>query len=327
MSEQDQDQVQVVTEHPQNSDLQIVISSRQKDIGGFSVRRLLPFASHRMVGPFIFFDHIGPAEFRAGTGMDVRPHPHIHLATVTYLFEGRIHHRDSLGSNQTIEPGAINWMTAGRGIVHSERTPPEERTTGSRLSGIQLWVALPENEEETPPSFIHYAKSTLPEFAVGNVKIKLLLGELMGHRSPVAVASALFYAEAHLPPASSFSFSGSGSKNEREQAVYVVDGEIEIGGQTIAAGSMAVIKNDRSVVISSPSQSQSHIMLLGGQPLGPRFIEWNFVSSSKEKIAEAKSAWLLGPSASNQRFQLIPGDNAEFIPLPPESTSRKASIL
>jgi redox-sensitive bicupin YhaK (pirin superfamily) len=294
----------------ESSSLELIIRAREKDLGGFAVRRVLPFASHRMVGPFIFFDHMGPAEFPPGHGMDVRPHPHINLATVTYLFEGKIQHRDSLGSDQLIEPGAINWMTAGRGIVHSERTPDYERKHGFKINGIQLWVALPQEFEEVPPSFSHHPKSSLPEFQFGDAKVKLLLGVAFNQESPVPVHSDLFYADVRIPKGKSVTLSCQG----REAALYVVEGTVEINGESVSQSEMAVgkIGTDFSVF----AKDETRLMFLGGSPLGERFMFWNFVSSSKERLEEAKQLWLRGPSKENSRFWPVQGDDQEFIPLP-----------
>lgn len=287
----------------------MIIRAREKDLGGFSVRRVLPYASRRMVGPFIFFDHMGPAQFPPGKGMDVRPHPHVNLATVTYLFEGKIQHKDSLGSNQAIEPGAINWMTAGKGIVHSERTPDFERKQGMKINGIQLWVALPVEHEEIAPSFSHHPKETLPEFKIGSAEVKLLLGKAFGHESPVPVHSDLFYAEVKLSKGSSLNLSVEG----RESAIYVVDGKAQVAGENVNATEMMV--GDDMVITAL---EDVRLMALGGSSVGERFIYWNFVSSSKERLEEAKREWSKFPQQSGARFQTIPGDDIEFIPLPEE---------
>lgn len=291
----------------------MIIRAREKDLGGFSVRRVLPFAKHRMVGPFIFFDHMGPATFPAGKGMDVRPHPHINLATVTYLFEGKIQHKDSLGSNQDIEPGAINWMTAGKGIVHSERTPDLERNQGMKINGIQLWVALPEKYEEIEPSFSHHPKSSLPEFKMGDAEVKLLLGEAFKHKSPVPVHSDLFYAEVRLKKGSVFRL----SVDQRESAIYIVDGKVNIEGEEVIATEMFV-NDDAQKDISMTALEDARFMVLGGSPVGERFIYWNFVSSSKERLEEVKREWAQFPHKASLRFQTVPGDDKEFIPLPDE---------
>lgn len=295
-------------------EIELVITAVEKDLGGFHVRRVLPYATHRMVGPFIFFDHMGPATFSNNEGIDVRPHPHINLATVTYLFEGKIRHRDSLGSDQLIEPGAINWMTAGHGIVHSERTPEELRQTGSRLSGIQCWVALPDEFEEIAPSFTHYAASSLPEFKLDNVELQLLLGSAFEHQSPVKVHSDLFYLYVKMPKGSQLTFPLQG----REGAAYVVAGNIKVNGLHIDQYAMAVGKQCGNLRIEA--QEDSEIMLLGGKSVGKRYIYWNFVSSKKEKIEQAKVDWALGPGGIDSRFPSIPHDDREFIPLPVESS-------
>lgn len=289
----------------------LVIPSREKDLGGFSVRRLLPYATHRMVGPFIFFDHMGPAEFAPGEGMTVRPHPHIHLSTVTYLFEGRIQHRDSLGSNQLIEPGAINWMTAGRGIVHSERTPEDLKKSGGRLNGIQCWVALPEEVQDSTPSFHHHPSDSLPEFEIDGARLKLLLGSAFNRCSPVAVHSDLFYLDAYLPKDSELQLPCDG----REGAVYLVSGKVDVGEVTLEPFSMAVGHIGEPLIITA--HEASRFMLLGGKSIGERFIYWNFVSTSKENLEQAKLAWAKGPGHS-ERFPRISGDDKEFIPLPAE---------
>lgn len=288
----------------------LIISARERDLGGFSVRRILPYASHRMVGPFIFFDHMGPAVFGVGKGMDVRPHPHINLATVTYLFDGVIRHRDSLGSDQLIEPGAVNWMTTGRGIVHSERTPESERNKERKLNGIQLWVALPKEYEEIEPSFSHHPKNTLPEFKVGEAEVKLLLGKAFGRQSPVPVHSDLFYAEIKLPKGSDLNL----TSENREAAIYVVDGSVDVDGDLVKATEMLV--SNATEDLSIKALENARFMVIGGSSVGERFIYWNFVSSSKDRLEEAKKEWAKGPGPQSSRFHLIPGDDKEFIPLP-----------
>jgi redox-sensitive bicupin YhaK (pirin superfamily) len=292
------------------SKLDLVIRSRERDLGGFHVRRLLPYATRRMVGPFIFFDHMGPAEFAPGEGMDVRPHPHIGLATVTYLFEGKIHHRDSLGSSQLIEPGAINWMTAGRGIVHSERTPDELRARGARMNGIQCWVALPEEHEETAPGFSHHAAETLPEFEDGGARLKLLVGRVFGRTSPVLAHSDLFYVDVEMRKGQRLVLPAEG----REAGVYVVEGRVSIEGTDLESFSMAIAKVGEDIAIEAVSDCR--IMFFGGSNVGPRHIWWNMVSSSRERIDQAKKDWALGPRTESPRFQPIPEDQGEFIPLP-----------
>lgn len=293
----------------------MIITARERDLGSFSVRRILPYATHRMVGPFIFFDHMGPAQFAPGETMDVRPHPHINLATVTYLFEGKIRHRDSLGSDQLIEPGAINWMTAGHGIVHSERTPDDMRRTGGRLNGIQCWVALPEEHEETNPSFRHHPANTLPEFSIEGVNCKLLLGKAYGHESPVRVHSKLFYLDVRMPKGAKLTL----PHDHQEAALYLVEGQLQDGKDTIAALSMRVREENETLTVEALQDSR--LMILGGDTLGKRFIFWNFVSSSEQKIEEAKAAWSKGPGASS-RFPQIPDDHDEFIPLPAEPAKK-----
>jgi redox-sensitive bicupin YhaK (pirin superfamily) len=290
------------------SKIELFITSRERDLGGFSVRRILPYATHRMVGPFIFFDHMGPAEFAPGEGMDVRPHPHIHLATVTYLFDGVIHHRDSLGSDQNIEPGAVNWMTAGHGIVHSERTPPEFRAKGGKMNGIQLWVALPEEHENTGPTFHHHPAKTLPEFEQNGVKLKLLLGKAFGHSSPAATHSELFYLDAHFPAGASLTVPCQGC----ELAVYVASGNAEVEGQAAGQFTMAVAKSGEDLHVKATEDSR--LMILGGKPVGKRYMFWNFVSSSPKELEQAKADWAKGPGG--KRFPKVPGDDREWIPLP-----------
>lgn len=300
------------------SKIELMISSRERDLGGFSVRRILPYATHRMVGPFIFFDHMGPAEFAPGEGMDVRPHPHIHLATVTYLFDGVIHHRDSLGSDQNIEPGAVNWMTAGHGIVHSERTPPDFRASGGRMNGIQLWVALPEEHENTAPTFHHHPANTLPEFEENGVKLKLLLGKAFGHSSPVAIHSELFYLDARFPAGTSLTVPCQGC----ELAVYVASGEAEVENQVAPQFTMAVAKAGEDLHVKATKESR--LMILGGRPVGKRHMFWNFVSSSAAQLDQAKIDWGNGPG--NSRFPKVPGDDQEYIPLP-EGVNPPGTIL
>lgn len=300
------------------NNIELVIAPRERDLGGFHVRRVLPYARHRMVGPFIFFDHMGPAMLAPETGMDVRPHPHIGLATVTYLFEGIIRHRDSLGSDQNIIPGDINWMTAGKGIVHSERSPDEFRKTGGTINGIQLWVALPLEFEEMEPTFVHHPSSTLPEFNIGQVKIKLLLGKAFGHESPVKIHSPLFYLDLNMPEGSKLQFPAQG-----EAAVYVIDGKCKVDDQETEQYTMAVIKKCSEINLEALKDTRA--VIIGGEPVGERFIFWNFVASSKEKLEEAKAVWKNGPGSN--KFPAILSDNYEFIPLPPEFGNPKGSPL
>ena len=293
----------------QTGPIEKLITSRERDLGGFSVRRLLPYATHRMVGPFIFFDHMGPATFPPGEGMDVRPHPHINLATVTYLYEGQIHHRDSLGSDRVIEPGAINWMTAGKGIVHSERTPPSFRKSGGRMNGIQCWVALPKEFEEIEPSFAHHPAETLPKIEISGCKVKVLLGEILGQKSPVKIHSDLFYVDVVAPKGAKLKVPVGG----RESACYVASGKARVLGDEIGSFTLLVAKSGSDLEIEALEDCR--LMLLGGSPVGKRYIFWNFVSSSEERLEEAKREWRPGPRAGS-RFLPIPGDAGEFIPLP-----------
>jgi len=291
-----------------------VILPRAHDIGGFEVRRALPAKERQMVGPFIFFDQMGPGEFLAGKGLDVRPHPHIGLSTVTYLFEGAIQHRDSLGSDQPIVPGDVNWMTAGRGIAHSERTGAELRQTGSRLFGIQSWVALPKHAEETAPAFAHHAAADLPVLEDGGARLRLIAGEGWGTRAPVATPSDLFYADAILAPGATLPL----PDHHEERAAYVLEGEVEVAGQSFAPGRMLVFRaGDRLALRAGPQGARA--LLLGGAVMdGPRYLFWNFVSSSRERIEQAKADWKAG------RFALVPGDDKEFIPLPEERVRLRA---
>jgi redox-sensitive bicupin YhaK (pirin superfamily) len=284
--------------------LETVIIPRGRDLGGFAVRRALPAAQRRMVGPFVFWDQMGPAVFRPGEGIDVRPHPHIGLATVTYLFAGEILHRDSLGNIQPIQPGEVNWMTAGSGIVHSERTTPQLRATGSSLSGIQSWVALPKREEETAPGFAHHPRAELPLIEDGGVRLRLIAGAAYGARSPVKTFSPMFYADAALENGGAVPLPAE----HEERAVYVFDGEVEVASERFAAGRLLVFRPGDA--ISLRAAPAARLLLLGGDTLdGPRHIWWNFVSSSQERIERAKADWKEG------RFARVPGD-AEFIPLP-----------
>jgi redox-sensitive bicupin YhaK (pirin superfamily) len=282
-----------------------VIVPRSVDLGGFQVHRALPSARSRMVGPFIFFDHFGPAVFRAGDGVDVRPHPHIGLATVTYLFDGEIVHRDSLGSATPIRPGAVNWMTAGRGIVHSERTAPDHRGGGEPLHGLQLWVALPIKNEETQPAFAHTAAADIPELRDNGLTLRVVAGTIQGLRSPVVTSWETVFADARLKAGTMLPL---GAEHE-ERAVYVIAGEIEIAGDRHGPERLLVLKpGDR---IDVRATSDAHLVLVGGAAMdGPRHIWWNFVSSRKDRIEAAKAEWKAG------RFDLVPGDTAEFIPLP-----------
>jgi len=282
--------------------IELLINAHAKDLGGFSVRRLLPSPDRRMVGPFIFFDHMGPAEFPPGQGIQVRPHPHIGLATVTYLFEGEILHRDSLGFVQPIQAGAVNLMTAGRGIVHSERAGSDLQTT-SRLHGIQSWMALPEEHEELAPNFVHYPATDLPEFEKDGVTVRVIIGEAFGQCSPVKAYSSMLYLECRMSAGSHLLL----PDNYDERAVYVVSGSVRVEGQPLAAGVMGVACQGRSVTLDASAESR--VMIIGGAPVGERHIWWNFVSSSKDRIEQAKADW------QGKRFGTVPGET-EFIPLP-----------
>ena len=284
--------------------VETIIAGRKRDIGGFSVARLLPAAARRRVGPFVFFDHMGPADLAPGQGIYVRPHPHINLATVTYLFEGEIVHRDSLGSLQPIRPGAINWMTAGRGIVHSERTGPELRKTGSRLHGLQLWVGLPKAHEEAEPEFRHYPAEALPELEKNGARIRVLAGSAYGAASPVHTLSPLFYVEAMIPAGGELPVPAE----HEERAAYVVEGAVRCGAERVEAPRMIVFAARSAPVLRA--ETAARLVLLGGAPLdGDLHLWWNFVSSSRERIEQAKRDWKDG------RFARVAGET-EFIPLP-----------
>ena len=281
-----------------------VMGSRKRDLGGFEVRRILPYGGGQMVGPFIFLDHMGPVRFEAGRGIDVRPHPHVCLATVTYLFEGEIEHRDSLGVVQTIRPGDVNWMTAGNGIAHSERTGAALRAAGHRLHGLQSWVALPQQDEETAPAFHHFAAAELPLREANGVRMRLIAGDAFGLRSPVQVFSRMFYLDAACEAGATLEL----PSDHAQRAAYVVEGSIESEGQTHSPGTLLVfVEGER---VSLRATSASRIALLGGAALeGKRHIWWNFVASSPERIERAKRAWAKG------EFPRVPGET-EFIPLP-----------
>lgn len=280
-----------------------VIVPRSHDIGGFRVARALPSQQRRMVGPFIFLDQMGPGEFLTGHGVDVRPHPHIGLATVTYLFDGAIMHRDSLGVVSRIEPGAVNWMTAGSGVVHSERTPPDLRAGPSTLYGIQSWFALPKALEETAPAFIHHEAATLPMVEAPGLAVRVVLGSMYGVQSPVAVPWETVYADATLEAGQSLPMPAA-----EERAAYIVEGTVEIAGETFEAGRLLVFRAQDAITLRAVSAAR--VLILGGAVMdGPRHIFWNFVSSSKDRIEQAKADWQAG------RFAGVPGET-EFIPLP-----------
>ncbi|AXE93419.1 pirin family protein [Paraburkholderia sp. SIMBA_050] len=287
-----------------SSSIKAVLKPHLRDVGNLTVRRVLPALAARLIGPFIFFDHMGPATLEPGVGLDVRPHPHIGLATVTYLFEGAVMHRDSLGSEQKIVPGDVNWMTAGRGIVHSERTPAEDRASGLTMHGIQTWVALPLEDEDIEPSFAHHAAHTLPVVERNGVTLRVIAGTAFGETSPVATFSGTLYVAAQFAPGGAFAL----EPEHEERGVYLVDGDLEIDGAPLEPGQMAVLALDETVTLASTQGAR--VMLLGGEKLdGERFIEWNFVASSREKIEAAKLAW------SNQEMGKVPGET-EWIPLP-----------
>ncbi|MEK7357987.1 MAG: pirin family protein [Bdellovibrionota bacterium] len=293
------------TNGPNGQTIELMITPRSRDLGGFSVRRILPFMRKRTVGPFIFLDHAGPVVVSATSGIDVRPHPHIGLSTVTYLFEGSAFHRDSLGSAQSSEPGAINWMTAGSGIVHSERTPSEVRKRGGMIHGLQSWVALPKSHEETAPEFFHYTAKSVPEFSELGAPVRLLVGTAFGHTSPVKAYSDMFYFELKWKKGQRLTIPG----RDRETAVYPISGDAKVAGQHVSAGTMAVARVGHDVEVEA--LTDLHAVCLGGEPLdGPREIWWNFVSSSKERIERAKTEW------RERLFPLVPGDEQDFIPLP-----------
>jgi redox-sensitive bicupin YhaK (pirin superfamily) len=285
--------------------IELVIDQRRKDLGGFEVGRVLPFAKRRMVGPFVFFDHMGPVEFQPGfpRNVDVRPHPHIGLSTVTYLFDGEITHRDSVGVTQRIHPGEVNWMTAGSGITHSERFETL-RADGGKMHGIQAWVALPVEDEEIDPAFHHHGVDDLPTYESGGLWARLVAGEAFGAKAKVQARSPLFYVHWRLQPGAQAQLPAE----YPERAAYVAQGVVEVAGQTLQAGQMAVFAPGQPVLFTAVTEAV--VMLLGGEPVGPRFIEWNFVSSSQDRIEQAKADWKAG------RMKLPDADHDEFIPLP-----------
>ncbi|MCB1915141.1 MAG: pirin family protein [Rhodocyclaceae bacterium] len=282
------------------------LEGRERDLGdGFTVRRLLPASACRSVGPFIFFDHLGPLDVAAGVRHDVRPHPHIGLATVTYLFEGAITHRDSLGHVQRIEPGAINWMTAGRGIVHSERTPDDMQGQARRMHGLQLWCALPATDEECDPAFAHYPASGMPEVREGDVGVRVLVGELHGSRSPVETMLETLYLDVTLAPGAAWHVPAVVA----ERALYCIQGEVALDGLPLPAHRLVVLKEGASPVLASVDGAR--VVVVGGEALPePRYMWWNLVSSRRERIQQAAADW------ESRRFAPIPGDDEERIPLP-----------
>ena len=284
--------------------IDLVIVPRSADLGHFAVRRALPHVKRRMVGPFIFFDHFGPAEFHGGAGIDVRPHPHIGLATVTFLFDGEIMHRDSLGTAMAIRPGEVNWMSAGRGIVHSERTAPDHRREGEPIHGLQCWVALPKTDEESAPSFAHHDSTALPIVSDGGKTVRVIAGEAYGARSPVATLYDTLFVDVTLAAGATLPIDAA----TEERAIYLISGEVEIAGDRFSSGRLLVFRPGDPITVTAVNDA--HFVLLGGATMdGPRHIWWNFVSSSKERIEQAKADWKAG------RFETVPGD-PEFIPLP-----------
>jgi redox-sensitive bicupin YhaK (pirin superfamily) len=295
------------THDPHSASIDLVIRARPRDLGGFTVGRVLPFIQRRRVGPFTFFDHMGPARMPAGQGMDVRPHPHIGLATVTYLFEGEIIHRDSLGSHQAIRPGDVNWMLAGRGIVHSERSSAEARASGVSIHGIQSWLALPLANEENAPSFEHHPAHTIPTLERNGVTLDVIAGTALGARSPVSVLCPTLYVHARMPAGTSLSI----DTEHQERAVYVVEGRVTCDGEDFEAGSLIVLRAGRDATLTA--HASSRLMLIGGATLdGERLLYWNFVASTQARLEQAKHDW------RERRFPAVPGDDVEFIPLPEE---------
>jgi len=288
-----------------NAAVETVLTGQRRDLGdGFVVERVLPQIARRTVGPFVFFDRFGPTDFAPGSGSDVRPHPHIGLSTLTYLLSGEILHRDNLGVVQAIRPGAVNWMTAGSGIAHSERTPPDVRAAGSRVFGAQMWVGLPQKDEEVAPSFVHQAAEVLPIVDAAGTRLRLVAGTLAGARSPVPVYSPLFFADAEIAAGARLTL----APDHPERAVYPISGELTIGGQPAEPGKLHVLGAAGAAVLAAATASR--VLMFGGAPLdGPRHMWWNFVSSRRERIDQAKADWKAG------RFARIPGET-EFIPLP-----------
>ena len=297
--------------------IEMVIDARKKDLGGFEVGRILPFHARRMVGPFVFLDQMGPAEFAPGAdSVNVRPHPHIGLSTLTYLFEGEIMHRDNLGFTQAIRPGEVNWMTAGKGIVHSERTDPLKKTQGGPMHGMQAWIALPDEAEETDPAFFHHGEPDLPAYENGGLFARLVAGEAYGAAASVKTSSPLFYVHWEMEPGvRSAPPPGKGTGGMSERAVFVARGSIEIGDRVLHAGQMAVLEPHAEPTIKALEKAS--VMLLGGEPVGPRIIWWNFVSSSQDRIDQAKADWKAG------RMTLPSEDSLEFIPRPEEPAAPK----
>ncbi len=293
---------------PQTVDaIDTIIVPRARDLGGLEVRRVLPSRERQMVGPFIFFDQMGPAEFVLGEGLDVRPHPHINLATLTYLFDGEVLHRDSLGTEQIIRPGAVNLMCAGQGIVHSERMDEEYKTRGAELFGLQTWLALPRDKEEVAPTFAHHGEGELPIIDDGKAQARLVVGSAWGEGSPVATYSDTLFADVTLAPKATIPIDA----DQEERAIYTVAGLVKIGDATFEAGQLLVLRPGEAITVENAGAVEARFALVGGATMeGPRYIWWNFVSSRKERIEQAKEEWRTG------RFDTVPGDEEEFIPLP-----------
>lgn len=291
--------------------IETLIIPRARDIGGFEVRRALPAPKRQMIGPFIFFDQMGPAELLTGRGVDVRPHPHIGLGTVTYLYRGAFHHRDSLGTDQVIHPGAVNWMVAGKGVTHSERTPEAARAGPSSLFGIQTWIALPEEQEDMAPAFEHHGKDSLPLIAAEGVSARLILGHAYGERAPVTLYSETFYLDVTLAPGARFPL----PDDHEDRGLYVTEGAIRVAGQDFEAGRMMVFRPGDAITVQAGNRG-ARLMALGGETLnGPRYIWWNFVASSRERLETAKAEWRAARWGQGL-FDLPPTDRDEYIPLP-----------
>ncbi|MBE1283028.1 MAG: pirin family protein [Rhodobacteraceae bacterium] len=291
--------------------IETVIVPRARDLGGFEVRRALPAPRRQMVGPFIFFDQMGPAEFLTGQGIDVRPHPHIGLGTVTYLYQGEFEHRDSLGTHQMIYPGEVNWMVAGNGVTHSERTSENTRAGVSNLFGIQTWIALPEDHEDDPARFEHHGSEALPFLQGEGKEVRLILGRAWGETAPATLYSDTFYADVVLEPGAKLPL----PDDHEDRGLYITQGSVVIAGDVFEAGQMMVFRPGDRITVTAGEQG-ARLMALGGETLnGPRHIWWNFVASSKERIEAAKEAWAAGDWEHGQ-FSLPPGDEGEFIPLP-----------
>ena len=291
--------------------IETLIIPRARDLGGFEVRRALPAPKRQMVGPFIFFDQAGPAEFLTGQGIDVRPHPHIGLGTVTYLYRGDFHHRDSIGSDQVITPGALNWMVAGKGVTHSERTSEAARKGPSSLFGIQTWIALPEDREDIAPSFEHHGKEALPEISDGGITARLILGEAYGESAPATMYSETFYLDVVLAPGARFPL----PENHEDRGLYITEGSVTVAGQVFEAGRMMVFRPGDRITVAA-GEAGARLMALGGATMGgPRYIWWNFVASSRDRIETAKEEWRAANWGTGL-FDLPVDDKAEFIPLP-----------